>query len=199
MLPCSFYFTLILWLNAFWFVDVLHPFGGLIGWARDTHASKLASLGLNLNPAINCHPGVSQAGWFISVCTVHRMDIKLASCLPEFVDVKDLTMSFVKSRRGIAGTLNKLQILALTNSGHCISGTATPSANDAYRIRSPSSMLGRVVWFIESNIWGKRTVSVYLSCRPFLAGSFVLYTWDGPLVGTCLKLCSRGSIGLCSI
>ena len=38
--------------------------------------TKLSSLGLNPDPAINCHPGVSQAGWFINVCTVHPMDVK---------------------------------------------------------------------------------------------------------------------------
>ena len=35
------------------------------------------------------------------------------------------------SREAIAGTMDKLHIPALTYRGHCISGTATPSANDA--------------------------------------------------------------------
>jgi len=39
--------------------------------------SKLSSHGLNPNPAINCHSSVSQAGWFISVCAVPQMDVKL--------------------------------------------------------------------------------------------------------------------------
>ena len=42
-----------------------------------TLASKLSSLGLNPDPAMNCHPDVSQAGWFIDVCAVPRMDVKL--------------------------------------------------------------------------------------------------------------------------
>ena len=33
-----------------------------------TFTSKLSSLGSNPNPAINCHPGVSQAGLYINVC-----------------------------------------------------------------------------------------------------------------------------------
>ena len=43
--------------------------------------SKLSSLGLNPGPCINYHPGVSQAGSFINVCAVPRMDVKL-SILP---------------------------------------------------------------------------------------------------------------------
>ena len=50
------------------------------GWPRGTHTRthahtplKLSSLGLNLNPNINCHPSVSQA----FVCAVPRMDVKL--------------------------------------------------------------------------------------------------------------------------
>jgi len=33
----------------------------------------LCSLDLNPDPAINCHPGVSQVGWFINVCAVPPM------------------------------------------------------------------------------------------------------------------------------
>ena len=43
-----------------------------------TFASELSSLGLNLEPAINCHPGVLQAGLCINVCAVAQMDIKMA-------------------------------------------------------------------------------------------------------------------------
>ena len=39
-------------------------------------AHKLLSLGLNPDPAINCHPGVSQTGWFINVSAVPRMDVE---------------------------------------------------------------------------------------------------------------------------
>ena len=39
--------------------------------------SKMSSMGLTLGPAIHCHPGVSQAGWFMNVCAVHRKDVKL--------------------------------------------------------------------------------------------------------------------------
>ena len=56
------------------------------GQPRGTHARcKPSSLGLNPDPAINCHPGVSQAGWFINVCAVPRMDVKCVSRLPAFV------------------------------------------------------------------------------------------------------------------
>ena len=46
------------------------------------------------------------------------------------VDVTDPMVSFVKSRRAIAGTLNKLQIPDVTHGGggHCFNGTATPAA-----------------------------------------------------------------------
>ena len=40
-------------------------------------------------------------------------------------------VSIVKSRWAITGTMDKLKTPAITNRGHCISGTATPSANDA--------------------------------------------------------------------
>ena len=37
----------------------------------------LSSLGLNPNPAINCHPGVSPAGWFINVCAIPWIYVEL--------------------------------------------------------------------------------------------------------------------------
>ena len=39
--------------------------------------SELSSLGSNLGPAINCHPGVSQAWRGIAVCAAPRTDVKL--------------------------------------------------------------------------------------------------------------------------
>ena len=50
-----------------------------------TLASELSSLGFNpdptischLKPAMNCHPGVSQAGLFINVCAIPWMVVKL--------------------------------------------------------------------------------------------------------------------------
>ena len=42
-----------------------------------TLTSKLSSLGLNPDPAINYHPGVSQAGRFILLWAFPRMDVKL--------------------------------------------------------------------------------------------------------------------------
>ena len=47
------------------------------------------------------------------------------------MDVKDPTVFFMKSRRAIAGTMAKLQMTALTNRWHCISGTDMPSVNYA--------------------------------------------------------------------
>ena len=67
-------------------IDVISAFhsryiiAGLAGWPRctvSTFASKMSRLGLNPDPAINCHPSVSQAGPFINVCAVPRIDIKL--------------------------------------------------------------------------------------------------------------------------
>jgi len=51
--------------------------GSQDGLAVCTLTYKLSSLGLNRDPAINHHPGVSQAGRFISACAVPRIDIKL--------------------------------------------------------------------------------------------------------------------------
>ena len=45
--------------------------------------------------------------------------------LRELVEVKDITVPFMKSRRAIAGVLNKITNPDWTYRGHCISGTAT--------------------------------------------------------------------------
>ena len=51
---------------------------GLAGLPRGTHTRlKLSSEGLNPNPAINRHPGISQAGWLLNVCAIPPMDDKL--------------------------------------------------------------------------------------------------------------------------
>ena len=55
-------------------------------------------------------------------------DIRVLSA--SLVDMKNPMVSFVKSRQAIAGTVNKLQIPAISSSGHCISGTAMSSVND---------------------------------------------------------------------
>ena len=48
--------------NVFSGYKAMHPHL-MAGWLRRMHTrSKLSSLGLNPDPAINCHPGVSQAG-----------------------------------------------------------------------------------------------------------------------------------------
>jgi len=49
-----------------------------------TLASQLSSLGLNPDRAINCHPGVSQAGRFIIVCAV-KLDVTSAGIPPIFL------------------------------------------------------------------------------------------------------------------
>ena len=46
--------------------------------------SQLSNLGSNLDPDINCHPGVSPAGRFINVCAVTQM-LNWVSCLPALV------------------------------------------------------------------------------------------------------------------
>ena len=49
----------------------------MAGEPRGVHAcSKLSRKGSNPDPPMDCHPGVSQAGWFINVCAVSLMDMK---------------------------------------------------------------------------------------------------------------------------
>ena len=62
-----------------------HLLGCQNGLEVGTLPSKLSSLRLNPNPAINRHPSVSQAGRFINACAVPRMDVKRASRLPALV------------------------------------------------------------------------------------------------------------------
>ena len=52
-------------------------------------------------------------------------------CQHSLVHVKDPTVSFTKSRRAITSAIVKFQLPVLTRRGHCINGTATPSADDA--------------------------------------------------------------------
>ena len=40
--------------------------------------SEVSSLGSSLEPGINSHPGVSQAGQGINVCAVPQVDFKLS-------------------------------------------------------------------------------------------------------------------------
>ena len=53
----------------------------LAGWPRllevRTLAFKLSSLGSNLGRAINCHLVVLQTEWFVNVCAVLQIDVKL--------------------------------------------------------------------------------------------------------------------------
>ena len=42
-----------------------------------TFTAERSNLGLHLSPAINRHSGVSQAKWFINVCTIPQMNAKL--------------------------------------------------------------------------------------------------------------------------
>jgi len=66
--------------------------------------------------------------------------MKLGTCLPELgvlVDVKDPTVAFVKSWQIIADTLNKLQIISLTNCWE--SNGKSPSLNLAKRLFSPAA------------------------------------------------------------
>ena len=71
------------------------------------------SLGLSSDPAVNCHPIVSQTGWFIiPVCTVLRMDVELG-VLSVGISWRTLKIYCVlrkEYRRSIAGT---------TGGGHC--------------------------------------------------------------------------------
>jgi len=44
---------------------------------RCTDLPLSSHLCLNFDPAINCHPSVSQARWFINGCAIPEMDVKL--------------------------------------------------------------------------------------------------------------------------
>ena len=51
-----------------------------------TLASSLSRLASNPDPAINCQPGVSQAGWFINMCVQYlRWTLNWTSRLPALV------------------------------------------------------------------------------------------------------------------
>ena len=52
-------------------------------------------------------------------------------CQYSLVDVRDPMVTSAKRRRAIAGSMAKFQIPAHSSRGHCITGTATSSANDA--------------------------------------------------------------------
>ena len=60
---------------------ILYQCGCLVGWQDGqevrTLTSKLSRLGWTHDPALNCHPSVSQAGWYINTCAIPGMDIKL--------------------------------------------------------------------------------------------------------------------------
>ena len=64
-----------------------------------TLASKLSHLGLNPDPAINCHPSISQAGWWINVWG-HPSDGRSTEhpiCQHSLVDVKNPMVYFAKN------------------------------------------------------------------------------------------------------
>ena len=59
--------------------------------------TELSGLGSNVDPVINCHPGVSQAGQGTNVCAFHRMDVNLGVSSSSWcMYVKDPMVSFVK-------------------------------------------------------------------------------------------------------
>ena len=133
------------------------------------------------SPGFESQPiGKLSARWFINVCAIPQ------------VDVKDPTVSFMKSRRAIAGTMNKLQIPELTYRGHCSNGPATPEANDA--ILQPWATYERsiiqlfiVCWTkIELSQWTNQGVLVWISrdvheqYSLLFAAIYVFYTqWNG--------------------
>ena len=84
-----------------------------------TLLSELSRLGLNLQ--LCCQQKLSSwclIGRVNHPCVCRPSDgcwTRNLICLDESVDVNDPTVSFVKSRRTIAGTMNKFKILALTS------------------------------------------------------------------------------------
>ena len=102
---------------------------GPTGWPRGMHTCLRA-----VWPGFESQPSYKLSyWWFINVFAVPRMNVKtgIMSASIRWWMLKDPMVSFTKSRRAIARTLNKFKIPALTSRGHCISGTAMPSANDA--------------------------------------------------------------------
>ena len=75
--------------------------------------SEPSHLDLNLNPAINCYPGVSDVERGTSVCVILGWTLSCVSHVLALVDVKDPTVSFAQNIRELSpATLNKLQIPA---------------------------------------------------------------------------------------
>ena len=71
--------------------------------------SKLSHLCSNLNLAINCHPRVPQAGRCITVSTISWMDAKLGTPSAGISWwALTIPLSFAKTRRAIASSLNKI-------------------------------------------------------------------------------------------
>ena len=72
---------------------------------------ELCRLGSISAPTSNCWISVSQKRRCVTKCTVSWMDVLAwcPICVHYFVDVKDATLSLVKSRQVIARTLDKLQ------------------------------------------------------------------------------------------
>ena len=78
-----------------------------IKWAARINSSqdifaptaKLSHLGLNLDRAINCHSGLSEAGRRMNACAIYQMDIKRdAPSAEKLADDHYPTVYFAKSR-----------------------------------------------------------------------------------------------------
>ena len=133
-----------------------------------TLVSQLSGLGLNPDPVINCRPGVSQAGWFINVCAVLQMDVKLD--VP-FAGISWWMWNIPRFPSWRVGELspapwNKFQIPALTSRRHIISG-AQPHPQPMMLPRSlVLHVKGRIpTWCVAMNCKSSRLLlfSMYLS------------------------------------
>ena len=73
-----------------WFNFDLVGSSNLVGWhdileVCTAHSTELSHRSLNLEPAINCHPGVSQAAQGVDVRAVRRKDVHLGDPSAGFV------------------------------------------------------------------------------------------------------------------
>ena len=101
-----------LWNNQYVYIILYHLVSSS-GWCWDGALTfEPSSLCLIPGPTVIC---ASQVGRCITRYTIPRMTLNQVFCLP--ADVRETTVSFMKHRQVIAGTLNKFNILALTCTG----------------------------------------------------------------------------------
>ena len=101
-------------------------------------------------------------------------------------------MSFAKNRRAIAGTINKFQVRALNYRGQCISGTATPSANDATPQPSAAYTIEQQGPLLEGSTQANSTTFYHVAINhAYHNHSVNMYDQVRSGMGTCTGAASR--------